>query len=87
MNLKGAIKMGYVPPHHNITAVNYGSRIVKRKSGIKPAPAPQKVAFNDVLRKYQGDPDSSRQQAKWVEKRKEIEAQLTNKGTMFDETG
>ncbi|WP_216828203.1 hypothetical protein [Alkalihalobacterium elongatum] len=74
--------MGYVPPHHNIVAVHYGSRMRVRQASIKRKERVQKIELPDLLEQYKKEREckSSDLYKKW----KLVEGQITQKGLLFD---
>ncbi|WP_018921479.1 hypothetical protein [Salsuginibacillus kocurii] len=76
--------MGYVPPTQNETAVKYGQRAEKERPLVQPVPPAENVSFmNFILR---NERDDGRFEEHWqkLNKRREIEQEITNKGREID---
>ncbi|WP_096199125.1 hypothetical protein [Bacillus sp. FJAT-45350] len=79
--------MGYVPPHHNLTAVNYGNRTPIPQSSIRRRDPVQKGSFSTMLNHYKREGQFAERYAEGVMKRREIEQKVTGKGKQIDTLG
>ncbi|WP_209125427.1 hypothetical protein [Alkalihalobacillus sp. BA299] len=76
--------MGYVPPHHNIVAVHYGSRMQIRQASIKRKERVQKVHFADLLEQHKKEEEFVGRKSSVYDKQKQIVNELVKKGIFFD---
>ncbi|OLO35892.1 hypothetical protein BTR23_16220 [Alkalihalophilus pseudofirmus] len=77
--------MGYVPPHHNIVAVHYGSRMQVKQASIRRKERVQKIQLPDLLEQYEKEERLEGKSGVLYRKRKRIESDLLQKGSFFDQ--
>ncbi|MFC5712472.1 hypothetical protein ACFPU1_06740 [Thalassorhabdus alkalitolerans] len=76
--------MGYVPPHHNITALQYGSRMPEEKPFVKRVTPVQPILFQRVPGGKTKEYDRYERNAELTRKRRDIEKELYGHGRLFD---
>lgn len=79
--------MGYVPPHHNITAVNYANRQPEPQKSIRRRDPVQASEFSEMLNEYKRRGKFVERQGRFFQQKKKLEQELTGKGQHIDFSG